>query len=61
MCGEPATRWATPEVTLMEPRIQYAKTEDGVNIAFSTLGEGRGLLLSPPMLFSHLTLEWQSL
>ena len=43
----------------MEPRIQYAKTEDGVNIAFSTLGEGRRLLLSPPMLFSHLTLEWQ--
>jgi hypothetical protein len=22
----------------MEPRIQYAKTKDGVNIAFSTLG-----------------------
>ncbi len=43
----------------MKPRIQYVKTEDGVNIAFSTLGEGRRLLLSPPMLFSHLTLEWQ--
>ncbi len=25
----------------MEPRIQYAKTKDGVNIAYSTLGEGR--------------------
>jgi hypothetical protein len=24
----------------MEPRIQYAQTEDGVNIAFWTLGEG---------------------
>ena len=24
----------------MEPRIQYAKTEDGVSIAFYTLGEG---------------------
>ena len=24
----------------MEPRIQYAKTSDGVSIAFSTLGEG---------------------
>jgi len=23
-----------------EPRIQYAKTEDGVNIAYRTLGEG---------------------
>ena len=44
----------------MEPQIQYVKTEDAVNIAFSTLGEGRRLLLSSPMLFSHLTLEWQS-
>ena len=25
---------------LMEPRIQYAKTSDGVNIAYWTLGEG---------------------
>jgi len=24
----------------MEPRIQYAKTADGVSIAFWTLGEG---------------------
>lgn len=24
----------------MEPRIQYTKTEDGVSIAFWTLGEG---------------------
>ena len=24
----------------MEPRIQYAKTKDGVSIAFWTLGEG---------------------
>ena len=24
----------------MEPRIQYAKTEDGRSIAFWTLGEG---------------------
>ena len=25
--------------TLMEPRIQYAKTEDGMEIAYWTLGE----------------------
>ena len=31
----------------MEPRIQYAKTEDGVNIAYWTSGEG-GLLVLPP-------------
>ena len=27
----------------MEPRIQYAKTGDGVSIAFWTLGEGMPL------------------
>jgi class 3 adenylate cyclase len=43
----------------MEPRIQYAQTADGVNIAFWTLGEGVPLVLmmSPP--FSHIQLEWQ--
>ena len=30
----------------MEPRIQYAKTEDGVNIAYATIGEG------PPLVWS---------
>jgi class 3 adenylate cyclase len=43
----------------MEPRIQYAKTSDGVGIAYWTMGEGRRLLLSPPLLFSHLRLELQ--
>jgi hypothetical protein len=28
----------------MEPRIQYAKTNDGVNIAFSVMGEGHPLV-----------------
>jgi class 3 adenylate cyclase/pimeloyl-ACP methyl ester carboxylesterase len=43
---------------LMEPRIQYAKTKDGVNIAFWTLGEGTPLVhLS--FAFSHIQLEWQ--
>ena len=32
----------------MEPRIQYAQTEDGVSIAFSTLGEG---MLTPSSIF----------
>src|SRR3990172_1248802 len=43
----------------MEPRIQYAKTSDGVSIAFWTLGEGMPLvwMASPP--FSHIQLEWQ--
>ena len=42
----------------MEPRIQYAKTKDGVNIAYWTLGEGTPLVhLS--FAFSHIQLEWQ--
>ena len=43
----------------MEPRIQYAKTEDGVSIAFWTLGEGEPAVWinTPP--FSHIQLEWQ--
>ncbi len=44
----------------MEPRIQYAKTEDGVSIAFSTLGEGMPLVLMPGP-FSHIEMDWQGL
>jgi len=44
----------------MEPRIQYAKTADGVSIAFWTLGEGMPLVIMPPsVLASHVQLEWQ--
>ncbi len=42
----------------MEPRIQYAKTDDGVSIAFWTLGEGPPLVCMP-VAFSHIQLEWQ--
>jgi len=43
----------------VEPRIQYAKTSDGVSIAFWTLGEGEPLVhMSEPGL-SHIQLEWQ--
>jgi class 3 adenylate cyclase len=43
----------------MEPRIQYAKTADGVRIAFWTLGEGQPLVQMPNLPFSHIQLEWQ--
>jgi class 3 adenylate cyclase len=43
----------------MEPRIQYAKTADGVSIAFWTLGEGSPFVHMPRHLFSHIELEWQ--
>ena len=42
----------------MEPRIQYAKTTDGVSIAFWTLGEGMPVV-HMPLIFSHIQLEWQ--
>jgi len=44
----------------MEPRIQYAKTSDGVSIAYCTLGQGMPLVEMPSGEFSHLQLEWQT-
>ena len=43
----------------MEPRIQYAKTSDGVNIAYWTLGQGNPLVLWHPAAWSNIALEWQ--
>ncbi len=43
----------------MEPSIQYAKTSDGVSIAFSTMGEGMPFVQMPGIPFSHIQLEWQ--
>jgi len=44
---------------MMEPRIQYAKTADGVSIAFWTLGEGTPIVQIPYLPYSHIQLEWQ--
>jgi len=43
----------------MEPRIQYAKTADGVSIAFWTLGEGVPFVHMASLPHSHIQLEWQ--
>ncbi len=43
----------------MEPRIQYARTADGVSIAFWTLGEGVPFVQMPGLPWSHIQLEWQ--
>ena len=43
----------------MEPRIQYAKTEDGVSIAFYAMGEGEPLVYIPNLIWSHSQQEWQ--
>jgi class 3 adenylate cyclase len=44
----------------MEPQIRYAKTSDGVSIAYWTLGQGdTPLVLGPPHVLSHIGLEWE--
>ncbi len=43
----------------MEPHIQYAKTNDGVNIAYWTVGQGEPLVCLPPLYFSHIVEEWR--
>ena len=43
----------------MDPQIQYAKTEDGVNIAYYVMGEGEPLMYTPHSLGGHIQLEWE--
>ncbi len=42
----------------MEPRIQYAKTSDGVSIAFASMGEGPPLVRMPVPGIAHAQREW---
>ena len=44
----------------MEPQIQYAKTEDGVNIAYYALGHGPAVVRMPNNVWSHFQLQWQA-
>jgi class 3 adenylate cyclase/pimeloyl-ACP methyl ester carboxylesterase len=44
----------------MEPQIQYAKTSDGVDIAFATAGDGPPLLTLPSFPFSHVQAIWET-
>jgi class 3 adenylate cyclase/pimeloyl-ACP methyl ester carboxylesterase len=41
----------------VEPRVRYARTSDGVNIAYTTYGEGPPLVLTPNLTSTHLQLE----
>ncbi len=43
----------------MEPRIQYAQTEDGVSIAFATVGEGRPFVWVTAIPYSHCQRAWE--
>src|SRR3972149_8836709 len=44
---------------IMEPRVQYAQTEDGVSIAYWAMGEGPPLVVMPNIPMSHVELEWR--
>jgi len=44
----------------MEPRIQYAKTRDGVSIAYWTLGEGAPFVHLPSVPFSPALRLWHT-
>jgi class 3 adenylate cyclase len=41
------------------PPVQYAKTSDGVSIAFWSIGRGEPLVVTPPSMISHCELEWR--
>jgi class 3 adenylate cyclase len=41
------------------PPIQYTRTDDGVNIAYWTLGEGRPFVMTPWIPGCHLRGEWE--
>ena len=43
----------------MEPQVQYARTSDGVSIAFWTIGEGVPLVVMPFIPWNHVQLEWR--
>ena len=43
---------------MTEPRVQYAKTSDGVSIAYAQAGEGREVLVVPFMFQTHITEAW---
>jgi pimeloyl-ACP methyl ester carboxylesterase/DNA-binding CsgD family transcriptional regulator len=42
------------------PRVRYARTTDGVAIAFWTIGRGSPLVHTPPFPLGHLLFEWQN-
>ena len=45
---------------MTERRIQYAKTSDGVSIAFTTVGEGTPVVVAGEAPDSHVELVWDT-
>ena len=44
----------------LEQQVRYCKTSDGVDIAYTTYGEGPPIVLAPNILVGHLQLELNS-
>ena len=42
------------------PRISYARSADGVSVAFTVAGAGPGVVFVPWVPFSNLRMEWQN-
>ena len=42
------------------PRITYARSADGVSLAFTAAGDGPALVFVPWVPFSNLRMEWQN-
>ena len=42
------------------PRVRYAETSDGINIAYMERGSGHPLVMLPNHPYSHVQLEWGS-
>ena len=40
------------------PPVQFARTSDGVNIAYCTVGDGKALVYMPGIPFRHVSLLW---
>lgn len=54
-----AERRRLPAVSNL-PRISYARSADGVSLAFTAVGAGPALVFLPPVPFSNLLMEWQN-
>lgn len=44
---------------MMEPSLSYARTTDGVSIAYTVTGEGPALVWLPPVPFSNIIGQWR--
>jgi pimeloyl-ACP methyl ester carboxylesterase len=42
------------------PRISYARSQDGVSLAFTITGDGPAVVFVPWVPFSNLRMEWQN-